>query len=405
MTVAHCEYLVVGGGVAADAAVRGIREVDAKARVDVLSAEDAPPYDRPPLSKALWRDHRMEGLFHHLDYGDLGVTLHLTTPVARVRPDAHEVVDGTGRSWTYRKLLLATGATPRPLPAAVAGREHALAYRTLDDYLALRRAVDEGARRILVAGGGFIGAELAAALSQAADAMKVTLLFPEPKLWSARLPDAMAAYLTRYYEERGVEVASGDEPRALEKLDGQGVRVRAASGREWVVDLVVAGVGVAPTDALARDAGIRVADGVVVDAFGKTSAPDVYACGDVASFPLGAAGESVRVEHEDHAHRHGRLVGRNMAGRDEPYMHIPMFYSDLFDLGFEAVGRLDSRLATYEDWVEPLRQGVVYYLDGSRRVAGVLLWNVWDRVDAARELLREGRAWPRDEELAGRIRG
>jgi 3-phenylpropionate/trans-cinnamate dioxygenase ferredoxin reductase subunit len=144
-----------------------------------------------------------------------------------------------------------------------------------------------------------------------------------------------------------------------------------------------------------------VDDGVVVDERLRASHPDVYAAGDVAAFPNPALGERTRVEHEDAANSMGRLAGRNMAGRDEPYRELPFFYSDLFDMGYEAVGDTDSRLETVMDWKEPYREGVVYYVrDG--RVRGVLLWNVWEKVDDARRLIAEPGPF-RPEELKGRL--
>ena len=119
-------------------------------------------------------------------------------------------------------------------------------------------------------------------------------------------------------------------------------------------------------------------------------ATDVFAAGDVARFPVAALGGTRRVEHEDHANTHGRVVGANMAGADEPYDHLPFFYSDLFDLGYEAVGDVDSRLDTIAEWAEPNRKGVVCYVDGDGRARGFLLWDVWGKVDAARELIRAG---------------
>ena len=117
---------------------------------------------------------------------------------------------------------------------------------------------------------------------------------------------------------------------------------------------------------------------------------DVFAAGDVARFPVPALGGTRRVEHEDHANTHGRAVGANMAGADQPYDHLPFFYSDLFDLGYEAVGDVDSRLDTVEEWAEPNRKGVVAYVDGDGKARGFLLWDVWGKVDSARELIRAG---------------
>jgi NADPH-dependent 2,4-dienoyl-CoA reductase/sulfur reductase-like enzyme len=137
----------------------------------------------------------------------------------------------------------------------------------------------------------------------------------------------------------------------------------------------------------------------------QTSAPDIYAAGDVANFLHSALGKRVRVEHEDNALAMGKLAGRNMAGAAESYTHIPMFYSDLFDVGYEAVGELSSKLETVADWLEPFKKGVVYYLDPSDdRVRGILLWNVWDLLPEARALLNAAGPF-RAADLIGRLSG
>jgi NADPH-dependent 2,4-dienoyl-CoA reductase/sulfur reductase-like enzyme len=152
------------------------------------------------------------------------------------------------------------------------------------------------------------------------------------------------------------------------------------------VDIVVAGLGIQPNVELAEQAGLRVDNGIVVDELLRTSAPDIFAAGDVANFANPALGIRMRVEHEDNANSMGAAAGRAMAGQGTPYTHLPFFYSDLFALGYEAVGELDPRLDVVSDWKEPFREGVVYYLkDG--RVRGVLLWNIFGKVDAARALI------------------
>src|SRR5262249_6820034 len=198
----------------------------------------------------------------------------------------------------------------------------------------------------------------------------------------------------------GVEVLPGETVEGLERRERQ-IALRTAGGRELLVDGVVAGIGIAPNIALARAAGLEVDNGVVVDAMLRTSHPDIYAAGDVANFANPAFGKRMRVEHKDNAKSMGRRAGRNMAGDQAPYDHLPFFYSDLFDLGYEAVGELDARLEIVADWKEPFREGVLYYLhDG--RVRGVLLWNVWEQVDAARRLIAEpGPFQPAD--LIGRL--
>jgi NADPH-dependent 2,4-dienoyl-CoA reductase/sulfur reductase-like enzyme len=166
--------------------------------------------------------------------------------------------------------------------------------------------------------------------------------------------------------------------------------VVTGGGRTIESDAVVAGLGILPRTDLAEAAGLDVDDGIVVDELGRAGGrEDVFAAGDVARFPVDALGGPRRVEHEDHANSHGRAVGANMAGAGEPYRHLPFFYSDLFDLGYEAVGDLDSRLETVEEWAEPNRKGVVCYVaDGAPR--GFLLWDVWGKVDAATDLIRAG---------------
>jgi NADPH-dependent 2,4-dienoyl-CoA reductase/sulfur reductase-like enzyme len=168
-------------------------------------------------------------------------------------------------------------------------------------------------------------------------------------------------------------------------------RVLLGDGRVLAADVVVAGIGIEPNVELAGTAGLPVANGIVVDALGRVGGrEDVFAAGDVARFPRAVLGGDARVEHEDHAKSHGRRVGANMAGAAEPYDHLPFFYSDLFDVGYEAVGELDARLDTVSELSDVHEQGVVYYVDERRRPRGVLLWNLFDRVDDARELIGSG---------------
>ena len=213
------------------------------------------------------------------------------------------------------------------------------------------------------------------------------MLLPKDVIGERLFPRDLAEFVTTFYREQGVEVLTGDAVVGLES-GGEQLTLKTKSGREAIADGVVAGLGIEPNIALAREAGLAVASGILVDQFLRTSHPDIYAAGDVAEFPDHTLGGRRRVEHEDNATTMGRLAGRAMAGEPAPYHHIPFFYSDLFDLGYEAVGDLDSRLQTVADWTEPYRKGVVYYLQAGR-VRGVLLWNVWDQVGAARDLLAE----------------
>ena len=163
----------------------------------------------------------------------------------------------------------------------------------------------------------------------------------------------------------------------------------------------MAGIGIDPDVELAQQAGLQVENGIMVDEFCGTSRPDIYAAGDVALFFNPALGKYLRVEHEDNANTMGRVAGRNMAGDAKPYHHLPYFYSDLFELGYEAVGDLDARLETVVDWEEPYHKGVIYYLKQGR-VRGVLLWNVWEQVEAARSLIAARQEF-QPHDLIGRL--
>ena len=375
------DYLIVGGGMAADAAAKAIREADAAADIGVAGDEFTPPYQRPPLSKALWKGGKPVADID-LDTAASGAALYQGRRIVRLDRMTQAVRDEQGDSYRYRRLLLATGATPRRLPFE--GGDRIIHYRTLDDYQALRRYAQPGAI-IAVIGGGFIGAELAAALCDVG--CKVCLLFPGAHLGAGRYPDGLARYLDGYYRQRGVNVRSGVRVTGGRPAD-DGVELNLSDGSLLRVEAAVAGLGVTPNTALAEQAGLKVDDGIVVDAQLRTNAPDIWAAGDVANFFNPALDRRLRVEHEDAAVSMGRHAGRAMTGIADSYDTLPFFYSDLFDLGYEAVGLLDTRLQVVEDWREPNREGVVYYLEHGR-VRGVLLWNTWDQVDAARALIAE----------------
>lgn len=386
----HSKYLVIGGGMTGDAAVRGIRELDPDNSITLLSAETAPPYKRPPLSKGLWTTEQMENIW--LDTEAQGVELHLGRRVEHLDPEFKRVVDDQGAVYTFDKLLLATGATPRRLPF---GGDGIIYYRSLADYQRLRELTQRG-RRLAVIGGGFIGWEMAAALAM--NGLHVVMVFPEATIGQRIYPRELGHFLNDYYRERGVEVLA--ETAVLDASQrGQQwvVRVReSGSERDIIVDGVVAGIGVTPNVGLAEAAGLAVSNGIVTDEYLRTSHPDIYAAGDVAAFLSSALGKRVRLEHEDNATHMGRQAGRNMADADEPYHHLPFFYSDLFELGYEAVGDLDANLETVADWKEPYHEGTIYYLrDG--HVRGVLLWNVWEQVDAARQMIMDGAPAPMAE--------
>ena len=371
-------YLIIGGGMTADAAARAIRESDPSGTIGIISDDPHPPYNRPPLSKGLWKgDDPEKVVWRGTD--KIGVELRLGRRATAVNAKQKTVTDDRGNVVSYDKLLLATGGTPRRLPMQTG---QIIYYRTFDDYLRLRALANEKLR-FVVLGGGFIGSEVAAALRIVS--RDVTLLVPEDGIGARVFPADLSRFLVDYYREQGVDVRTGEGFAGLQQSAGT-VVIRTTHGKEIPADVIVAGLGIQPNVELAEQAGLRVENGIVVDELLKTSTPDIFAAGDVANFFNPALGTRIRVEHEDNANTMGAAAGRSMAGKGTPYTHLPFFYSDLFALGYEAVGELDPRLETESDWKQQFREGVVYYLkDG--KVRGVLLWNTWGQVDNARAII------------------
>ena len=375
----HFHYLIIGGGMTADAAAKGIRSLDQENSIGIISREDHPPYSRPPLTKALWKGDPEESIWKKTE--EKNVTLLLSRSVVTLDPSERMVIDDKDEKYSYEKLLLATGGMINHLPFEAEG---IIYYRTYADYKNLRQQTEKS-NNILVIGGGFIGSEIAAAL--AINKKKVTMIFPDRSIGSRVYPAALAAFLNSYYQSKGVEVIANDEVVSLSKSNGS-YSIKTKGGKSLQAGVVVAGIGIKPDISLATKTGINVSNGIDTDEFLRTNHPDIYAAGDVANFYSPALGKRIRVEHEDNALTMGEMAGRNMAGGTEKYTHLPFFYSDLFDLGYEAVGELDARHEMVEDWKEPNTEGVIYYLEKGR-VRGVLLWNTWNQVDNARELISQ----------------
>jgi NADPH-dependent 2,4-dienoyl-CoA reductase/sulfur reductase-like enzyme len=373
----HYAYLIIGGGMTADAAARAIRAAAPRAGIGLISAEPHPPYARPPLSKGLWKGDPESGIWRGTD--GLDVDLRLGRRATAIDTKKKAVTDDRGDVVSYDKLLLATGGTPRRLKFDTG---QVIYYRTYDDYRRLRALANE-TLRFAVLGGGFIGSEIAAALKLVG--RNVVMLVPEDGIGARVFPADLSHFLVGYYREQGVDVRAGEGLAGLVQ-DVDNVVLKTTTGQALSVDIVVAGLGIQPNVELAEQAGLHVDNGIWVDELLRTSNPDIFAAGDVANFANPALGTRLRVEHEDNANTMGAAAGRAMVGQGTPYTHLPFFYSDLFALGYEAVGELDPRLDVVSDWKEPFREGVVYYQQGGR-VRGVLLWGIFGKVDDARALI------------------
>jgi len=388
----HYKYLIIGGGLTGDAATRGIRELDAEGSIGLISTEPDPPYMRPNLSKGLWKGRPVEKIWRKTEER---AELILDSKVTELDPAKKTAKDNKGNEYTYDKLLIATGGSPIHLPF---GDDDIIYFRDFQDYQRLRKLADEK-EHFVVIGGGFIGSEIAAALTMVGK--KVTMVFLESSIGELIFPGDLAHHLNEYYWEKGVEIIEKASVTNIQREDDH-ITVYTSSARKIYTDGVVAGIGIRPNVELAQAAGLKVDNGVVVNEKLETTSPDIYAAGDVVNFFHTGLGKRTRVEHEDNAVFMGKLAGRNMAGANETYDHIPLFYSDMFELGYEAVGETSSKLEMIEDWQERFEKGVIYYLDEGH-VRGVALWNVWKQVNNARALMMEKGPF-KAEELIGKIK-
>ena len=394
-------YIIIGGGLAGASAVEGIRERDKTGAILLIGSEKHLPYDRPPLSKKLWfGKKKVEEIFLHDQefYDQNGVTLAPGVTVTSLDAKEKTITASGGRTYRFQKLLLATGGAPRTLSIPGGSLEGICYFRTLDDYLRLRQEASEGKSAVVI-GGGFIGSEIAAALT--INKVNVTMIFPDAYLVNKVFPEYLGRALLNQYRARGIKVLVNEMPSAFAKAGGKFI-TQTQSGVKIESDMVIVGIGIAPSLELPRKAGLQTANGIIVDEYLQTSLPDIYAAGDIAFFPYQALGKQTRVEHWDNALNQGKWAGRNMAGAREPYTYMPYFFSDLFEFGYEAVGEVDARLETFADWQKENDTGVIYYLkDG--KVRGAMMCNVWDKVEAARELIRKGEPVSKDS-LRGLIR-
>ncbi|HQG30423.1 MAG TPA: FAD-dependent oxidoreductase [Deltaproteobacteria bacterium] len=379
-------YAIAGGGLAGASAVEGIREIDRDGSILLIGSEKELPYNRPPLTKKLWfgTETASRIFVHGRDYYENnGVDMFLGRSVTKLDPDHKTITDSEGNSYGYGKLLLVTGGTPRHLHIPGADLEGVTYYRYLDDYEAIRPQAKEG-KTATVIGGGFIGSEMAAALT--INRVEVTMVFPDPYLVSRVFPEDLGRALQQHFMNKGVTVLTGDKPKSFSRTDG-GFLTTTDAGNRIESDILIVGIGITPNMDLAKDAGLKTGNGIIVNEYLQTSNPDIYAAGDNAFFPYQALGMSTRVEHWDNALSQGKWVGRNMAGAHLPFTYMPYFFSDLFEFGYEAVGEIDSRLNVFEDWKRQYETGIVYYLKDSR-VCGVMTCDIYGKLDIARNLIR-----------------
>lgn len=376
-------YVIVGGGLAGGKAIEGIRDVDAKGDIALVTEEPHRPYQRPPLSKGVLTGKRPEDVVYldaETTYPGRNVALLTGVRVATINREAQAVTLSDGRVLRYEALLLATGGRPRRLALPGNALDGVLTLRTIEDARRIRDLVGP-ATPALVLGGSFIGSEVAAGLSTlGAD---VTMVFPEGRLLERIVPAELSARVQEIYAAHHVRIMPGITPQRFVG-ETRVTHARLSDGSSARCDVVVMGVGIALNTELALQAGLdlRADDkAVVVNEHLRTSDPHIYAAGDIAAWPDPTFKKRLRVEHWDVARAQGLQAGRNMAGAGERYDVIPYFFSDLFDLSFEAWGDLSA-------WTQTVRRGdlesgsVAYFYFNEGRLVGVL---AIDRPDDERD--------------------
>jgi 3-phenylpropionate/trans-cinnamate dioxygenase ferredoxin reductase subunit len=380
-------YVIAGASLAGAKAAETLRAEGFEGRLLLIGAEEARPYERPPLSKEYVRGEAgREKVYVHDEgfYAENDIDLQLGRRVVSLDTSSSQVALDDGERLRYDRLLLTTGAQPRRLAIPGDDLDGVLYLRSVEDSDALRERLDRGGV-VVVVGAGWIGAEVAASARQRG--LEVTLLAPAAVPLERVLGAEVGAIYRDIHADHGTRLLLGTGVAAFEG-DTAVERVRTSDGRELGCDFVVVGIGVEPQIELAHKAGLLVDDGILVDEHLRTSAPAVFAAGDVASAHHPFYGERIRVEHWDNALNQGPAAARNMLGRGQAYDRLPYFFSDQYDVGMEYSGfaRAWDRVVFRGDPAG--REFIAFWLAGEHVVAGMNL-NVWDVTDPIQRLIRD----------------
>jgi NADPH-dependent 2,4-dienoyl-CoA reductase/sulfur reductase-like enzyme len=388
-------FVIVGAGLAGAKAAQTLREEGFGGRIVLVGEETERPYERPPLSKGylLGKEPAAKAYVHDEGWYEANaVELRLGTAAGGLDASAHEVGLADGSTLRYDRLLLATGASPRRLDVPGADLEGVHYLRTMGDSRTLKEALALGGRRVVVVGAGWIGLETAAAAR--AYGNEVTIIEPAPSPLHRPLGPELGRVFADLHRRHGADLRLDTGVTGFlssrEETPGR-VRAVVAGDGEIPADLVIVGVGVRPDTELAEAAGLEVDDGVVTDGSLRTSAPDVFAAGDVANAFNPLLGRRIRVEHWANALNGGPAAARAMLGRDVVYDRVPYFFSDQYDLGMEYSGAAspgDYDQIVYRGSVDDL-EFVAFWLSQGRVVAGMNV-NVWDVTADIQALIRSG---------------
>jgi 3-phenylpropionate/trans-cinnamate dioxygenase ferredoxin reductase subunit len=385
-------YVIAGASLAGAKAAETLRDEGFDGEIVLFGAEPERPYERPELSKGflIGKAERDSVYVHPGDwYAEHNVDLRTGVTVTAIDRDARAVVTGTG-SVPYDKLLLATGASPRRLSIPGGDSDHVLYLRTIADSERLRAAFQPGTR-VVVAGAGWIGLETSAAARQAG--CQVTVVEPAPGALHVHLGPELGAIFAGLHQSHGVEFRFGEGVAEFrEPANGTPGTVITSSGAELPADVLIAAIGVIPNADLAAQAGLEVSNGILTDEALRTSAPDIYAAGDVANFQHPVFNRRIRVEHWANALNGGPAAARSMLGQPVSYDRIPYFFSDQYDLGMECAGLPTP--GTYDQVVfrgtPDTLEFIAFWLSSGAVVAGMNV-NIWDVQDPIQSLIRSRR--------------
>lgn len=381
----RAKYLILGGGMVAGYAAKELAERGLKAgELIILSADTALPYERPPLSKGfLAGKDTADGILINPEawYRDHGIEVKLRTVVDKVDLESKSLRTSSGEEYGFDNLLIATGAQPRHLDCPGSELPGVFYLRSMNDSESIRSKAS-AAKRAVVIGGGFIGMEVASVLAQ--KNIEISLVIREDRVWSRVFSPEISAFFDDYYSTRGVRII---KKAGVAALNGAG-SVRSAkltSGQEIACDLVVAGIGVTPVATLLQNTGLKIDNGIVVNEFLETNVAGIYAAGDVANYPDPIFGKHRRVEHWDNAVSQGQHWSHVVTGDRQPFVHVPYFFSDVFDLSYELWGDSDgaSEVVIRGDAHTPSFSA--WWLKGSRVIAAFVM----NRPDEERQLAPE----------------
>jgi 3-phenylpropionate/trans-cinnamate dioxygenase ferredoxin reductase component len=388
---ADTTYLIVGASLAGAKAAQTLRDEGFDGPIVLIGDERERPYERPPLSKDyLQGKAERETIYVHPDgwYAKHDVDLRLGETVVSVDPAAHEVTLASGERIGYGKLLLTTGSTPRRLPVPGGDLDGVLYLRRVGDSDRIKETFGS-ASRVAVIGAGWIGLETTAAARVAG--VEVTVLESADLPLLRVLGPEAAEVFADLHRDHGVDLRFGVRVAEITGAAGRTSGVRLADDTLIEADAVIVGIGITPNTQLAEAAGLDVDDGIVVDARLRTSHPDIYAAGDVASAFHPLVGKHIRVEHWANALNQPKAAARSMLGEEAAYDRVPYFYTDQYDLGMEYSGYVDpggyDRVVFRGD--VGTREFIAFWLANGRVLAGMNV-NVWDVTDPIQALVRSG---------------